>query len=730
MSTTTRLDHPCGSRLDLDRLFADPPLVGAAPDHIALSSDGAAAAWLAPGGHDFDTLDLWVCGLPDGTPRTLVRARDLADVRHVRLSEAERAMRERLRSYQHGIMSFAWCGPGAERVVFPLAGNLFLAYVRDGRVDRLSVETAVRLDVQASPRGSYVSFVAGNNLCVLDLRTGIERWLTHDGSDTVSNGLAEFIAQEEMGRHHGHFWSGDEAWLAFLRVDEASVGVQVRPRIHADRTELYQQRYPAAGGANATVDLYVAAVDGSGARRVPLPREDGYVARMVWSADIPKLWIQWQSRDQRRVVLYEASAPQFDPQEVWTEADDAWVPLTDDFLPLAGGDAFLWSSERGGSRQILLYRRVDGAWRATPLTACPEPVTAVLGVDAAQRRVFFTCAGEMGRQQHVCAVPIDGGDVQVLTREPGWHDPVFAPGPARFIDVFSTFVQPPRVRVLDDSGRVLAVVDDNPARELLAAEASDPQWVQIEAADGTPLNGVCLEPVGRRAGVRYPALVHVYAGPGIQLAARRFLRHRPLHMLLNQLGFGVFLLDGHGTPGRDRAFSRSIHHRLGDIEIEDQVLGARWLASQPWVDPSRIGIWGWSYGGYASLMALLRDDTPFRAAAAIAPVTDWRLYDTHYTERYLGLPQANALSYERADVLPRARRLNRPLLLVHGMADDNVLFEHSLRLMEELQQAGIVFELMVYPGRGHGLDGRSTQLHLYRTLFGFFQRHLGPEADR
>ncbi len=729
MSTTTCLDRPSGCKLDLDRLFADPPLVGATPERIALSSDGAAAAWLAPSEQDFNTLDLWVGELPDGMPRRLVRARDLADVRHIRLSEAECAVRERLRAYRNGIMSFAWCGPGAGRIVFPLADGLFLVHVPDGRVDRLSRETAVRLDVQASPRGSYVSFVAGNNLCVLDLRTGLERRLTHDGSDVVSNGVAEFIAQEEMGRHHGHFWSADEAWLAFLRVDEASVRVRLRPRIRADRIELHQQRYPAAGGANASVELYVAAVDGSGVRRVLLPREDGYVARVMWSPDMPKLWIQWQSRDQQRVTLFEASAPQFAIQEVWTETDDAWVPLTDDFLPLTGGETFLWSSERGGTRQILLCQRVKGTWQATPLTSGKEPVTGVIGVDATQCRVFFACAGEMGRQQHVCAVPIGGGDAQVLTREPGWHDPVFAPYPARFIDVFSTFEQPPQVRVLDDSGRILAVVDDNPSRELLAAEASDPQWVQIEAADGTLLNGVCLEPVGRRAGVRYPALVHVYAGPGIQLAARRFLRQRPLHMLLNQLGFGVFLLDGHGTPGRDRAFSRSIHHRLGDIEIEDQVVGARWLALQPWVDPSRIGIWGWSYGGYASLMALLRDDSPFRAAAAIAPVTDWRLYDTHYTERYLGLPQANPHLYDRANVLPRARRLNRPLLLVHGMADDNVLFEHSLRLMEELQQAGVVFEMMVYPGRGHGLDGRSTQLHLYRTLIGFFQRHLGQETD-
>ncbi len=716
-------------RLTLERLFSDPPLAGAPPNRLAFSRDGNAAAWLRGSDHDSEILDLWIARLPDARPESLVRTSDVMDVTEIQVSDSERAVQERLRLHQGGITSFAWCGADAERIVFPLSGELYLVHTADGRLQRLTNEPAARLDIRTSPLGSFVSFVRDGDLYAYDLRSGELRRLTDDATEVISNGLAEFIAQEEMDRFEGYFWSFDEAWLAFLRVDESPVSVKIRPRIHADRTEMRKQRYPAAGEPNAAVELRVLRLDAGTMVKVRLPAEDGYVGRVVWSRDRPKLWIQWQSRDQKRLVLFEAQAPEFEPREVITETDEAWVALTDDFHPLAGGEAFLWTTEKSGCRQLVAYRRVEGRWEHTALTSGQEPVVRVLGTDQAERRVFFAGATDMGREQHVFAVPLLGGACTCITTEPGWHEPVFCPVGPRLIDVYATFERPPVTRLCDGAGRITAIVDANPAPELEGIVVGHTQWVQLAASDGTLLNGVCMPPVGLVPGRRYPVLVNVYAGPGAQMVTRRFLRHRPFHALLNQHGFGVFLVDGRGTPHRDRAFSRAIHQRVGDVEIDDQVQGARWLMTQPWVDPDRLGIWGWSYGGYASLMAILREGTPFRAAAAVAPVTDWRLYDTHYTERYLGMPQSNRHVYDRADVLSHARSLQRPLLLLHGMADDNVLFEHTLRLMEMLQADGTPFELMVYPGRAHGLDGRGTQLHVYRTLLTFFERHLAASRS-
>ena len=719
-----------GDPLSLERIHADPPLVGVATNSITFSGDGAAVAWLRGSDTDSEVHDLWILRPGQSQPAPLVRTRDLADVAALRVSEEERAANERLRLHHGGITSFAWCGPDARRVVFPLSSDLYLASTEpQGAVERLTRDSIPKLDPRCSPSGTFVSFVRAGEVFVIDLATKQERKLTSGATETVSNGLAEFVAQEEMDRHRGYFWSHDDTWIASLQVDVSAVSTKVRPRIHADRTELHSQRYPAAGEPNAQVRVQVGNVTSGSTVEVALPAEDGYVARVDWSPDQARLWVQWQSRDQKRLLLFEALAPDFQPVPVLTETDDAWVELSDDFTPLAGGDAFLWTSERTGRRQIWMYERLDGVWQPRQVTDGPDPVAAIKAVDLRGKRLFFSKYTDRGRQLHVFSAPLEGGQASRVTGETGWHDTVFSPRGLKFVDVLSTFTAPPKVELRDGVGSVVAMVDANPADDLTCAAASAPQWVDVPAEDGSLLNGVLIPPVGVVPGKRYPVIVQVYAGPGGSLATQRFLRQRPFHVFLGQRGFGTFILDGRGTAHRGRAFARAIHGRVGDVEIADQIRGARWLATQPWVDPDRIGIWGWSYGGYASLMAILREDTPFRSAAAIAPVTDWRLYDTHYTERYLGLPQEQKAAYDRADVLGRAGKLHRPLLLVHGMADDNVLFEHSLRLMERLQQGGTPFELMVYPGRAHGLDGRMTQLHLFHTLTAFFERTLASRKE-
>lgn len=715
--------------LPLPRIFADPPLAGRPPMELALSPDGAMLAWLRPSDQDSEVLDLWGRRLPDGAPAPLVASADILRVLGQgaqKLTEAERMALERRRIYQRGITSFMWCGAGADAVLFPFSGDLYWARLgKDGNppeVSRLTRDDDVpELAPQCSPQGHFVSYTKGGDLHVLDIASRAERRLTRGGSKTRTFGLAEFIAEEEMGRHEGHWWSPDESRLLVFEVDESAVAIKVRPQIFADRTELFEQRYPAAGEANARVTAHL--FDRATGKRTTLasPKEDGYLPRAGFLADGTP-WLQWQSRDQRRLVLFEADA-RGALRQLLEETDPAWVELHDDLYPLPDG-RFLWSSERSGRRQIELVDRKSGA--RTVLTDEPEPVDAIVGLDAKAGVVYYAVRRERARERHVYAVALTGGAARPIAAEPGWHLPTFSRSGTRFIDLFSRWGHPPRT-LLAEPGGAVTVLDDNPTPELDALTAPAPEWRDFVAPDGTALNGLLLAPTGRESGKRYPVIAWVYGGPTGQMVANRWTRQYLPLVHLTQRGYGILMVDNRGVGGRGRAIDRAHYRRFGDVEVEDLFAAVGQLASVDWVDTRRVGVWGWSYGGYLAARAVLDDKTPFSAAVAIAPVTDWTLYDTHYTERYLGQPDGGkAPAYTKSNLVPRAKLLARPLLVVHGTADDNVLFEHSLRLIDALQREVRPFELMIYPGKAHGISGRASQHHVYDTSFGFFDRHLRP----
>jgi len=711
--------------LPLARIFADPPLAGRPPTELALSPDGAMLAWLRPSDLDSEVLDLWGQRLPDGAPVALVATADLVGAGQQKLTEAERMSLERRRIYKRGITSFMWCGEGADAVLFPFSGDLYWARLgHEGKppeVARLTRDDDVpELAPRCSPKGRFVSYTKGGDLHVLDIASRAERRLSRAGSKTRTFGLAEFIAEEEMDRHEGHWWAPDESRLVVFEVDESAVAIKVRPQIFADRTELFEQRYPAAGEANARVTAHV--FERATGKRVTLatPREDGYLPRAGFFSDGTP-WVQWQSRDQRRLVLFEAAAGGA-LREILAETDDAWVELHHDLYPLEG-DRFLWTSERSGRRQIERVDRKTGA--RTTLTDEPEPVDEIVGVDQKAGVVYYAVRRVRARERHVYAVALTGGPARPIAAEPGWHVPTFSRSGTRFIDLHSRWAHPPRALLRDPNGGTV-VLDDNPTPELDALSAPATEWRDFVAVDGTVLNGLLLPPVKRAPGQRYPLIAWVYGGPTGQLVADKWSRQYPQLVHLTQRGYGVLLVDNRGVGGRGRAIDRAHHRRFGDVEIEDLFAAVAQLASVDWVDTRRVGVWGWSYGGYLAARAVLDDKSPFAAAVAIAPVSDWTLYDTHYTERYLGQPDGGkAPAYAKSNLVPRAGLLTRPLLIMHGTADDNVLFEHSLRLVDALQQKVRPFELMIYPGKAHGISGRAAQHHVFDMSFRFFDRQLG-----
>ncbi|KQW51940.1 MULTISPECIES: alpha/beta fold hydrolase [unclassified Roseateles] len=711
--------------LTLERITADPPLAGRLPRQAEISPGGQWVSFLRPSAADSEVLELWAQPSSGGEPRKLVAAADLLGSAAQQLSEAEKMALERQRITQRGITGYQWCGSDDSALLFPLSGDLYLVRLGTNGPQALRLTNtpdAPKRDPRCTPDGKRLAYVQGGNLFVLPLSEGSQpRQLTADGSDTLSWGLADFIAAEELARQRGYWWSKDGQSLLALRVDESAVAVKTRAQIFADRTAMTAQRYPAAGAANAKVSAFVIDAATGQQRALPLPGTAEYISRAGWFADGTP-WLQWFTRDQTRLTLTEFK-PGGAPRDITVETDAAWVETHDDLAETPRG--LLWSSEASGRRQLVLIDRASG--KRSPLTQQAEPVAQLVCVG--ERSVVFTAATDRGKGQELYAVPLTGGQAQALPGAAERHkrEAKADVGCKSLLITRSAWGQPPQLelRTLGRDGAI-ALAGDAPAAEL-KAYANTPRAVDLLAADGrTPLNAFFFAP--RREGARHPVIVLAYGGPGASTVHWGWGRDMPLIAYWQQRGYGVLMLDTRGMEHRDREFTRAHHRAFGQVEVADLFAAARQLPARvPGVDPARIGFFGWSYGGYLGARAMLDADTPFAAAVAVAPVTDWTLYDTAYTERYLGMPDGGkAPTYASANLPPRASLLSKPLLLVHGTADDNVLFEHTLRLVEALQNASKTFDLQIYPGKAHGIAGRAARLHLYRTMDAFFERHLKP----
>jgi dipeptidyl-peptidase 4 len=733
-------------RLTIERIFAEPDLAGPSLRLPKLSPDGTRVTYLRAKTDDRARYDLWEYDVESGAERLLVDSNALAAGPEA-LSDEEKARRERQRtSSLSGIVEYQFSRDGS-KLLFPLGGDLHLyglAAPPARAARRLTNDAAAETDPKFSPRGRYVSFVRDQNLYAIELASGREIALTRDGGGLVRNGMAEFIAQEEMGRDTGYWWSPDEKQVAFTRTDDSDVLEVERFEILAEGAVAYRQRYPAAGTANTRVALGVVGLDGGDVRWIdPGPDADVYLARVDWFPDAAHLLVQRQTRDQKRLDLLRADAATGATTPLFSETSDTWVELHDDLAFLREQDTFVWGSARSGFHHLYLYGN-DGRL-IRPLTAGRWPVTpagasarALLGVDESRGRLYFTATEKDPTERHLYRTALDTKDperVTRITREAGWHEIAMAADTSVYVDLHSSLAQPPQVSVHRVDGTRLGYVVENrldarhPYAPYAAAHAP-PELGTLEASDGQTLHYRLDRPAPLEPGRRYPVVVDVYGGPHGQRVRNAWSGYpRTTDGLwrdyLTQEGYVVFALDNRGTGNRGTAFDAPIHRRLGQVELEDQLRGVEFLRTLPYVDGERIGVFGWSYGGYMALMCVLRAPDAFAAAVAGAPVTDWRLYDTHYTERYLGDPRTDAAAYDAAGVFAWADDLRRPLLLMHGMADDNVLFTNTTKLMAVLQARNEAFDLMTYPGAKHGLlRHRDTGVHAYATIARFLDAHL------
>ncbi|MEO8308823.1 MAG: S9 family peptidase [Pseudomonadota bacterium] len=728
------------AQLTIERLFAAPDLAGESLRSPRLSPNARLVAYLKGAADNRDRLDLWAYDLASGKHRQLIDARALVPDSGV-VSAEEAARRERHRtSALSGILEYSF-SPDSRSLLVPLGGDLYLYDLEAPAaraVRRLTSTPAYETDARLSPRGHYVSFIRDQNLHVLDLRSGVETAITHDGHGTVSYGMPEFIAQEEMNRDTGYWWSSDDKRIAYTRVDEARIPEVERFEINASNVVTVRQRYPFTGAANASVQLFVADV-AAPTHAVPMdlgPDDDFYLARVEFFPGSNALAVQKQSRDQKRLDLLRLDAVTGTAQALVTETSDTWVPLNEDLKFLPKRRQLIWASSRSGFRQLYLYDFEGKLLRQ--LTAGDINVTgrrdeaAVRGIDEGRGLVYFMSPGDNPRERQLYVTGLDRPTAaRQVTHGAGWHNVTMADDASVFLDSFSNTETPPSLGLYGADGSLVSKLVPNTLKQghpyfPYAGEHVKTEFGTLSARDGQVLHYALLKPAHLEPGRRYPVIVDVYGGPGVQYVTNTWGGTASLlHQVLVQHGYVVFMLDNRGSGSRGVRFESASFHKLGSVEVDDQVTGVQFLRSLPYVDGAHIGIMGWSYGGYMSLLSIMKAPDSFAAAVVGAPVTDWRLYDTHYTERYMSTPALNPDGYRSADVLTYAAQLQRPLLLIHGMADDNVLFTNSTTLMKALQDANRPFDLMTYPGGKHGLTShQDTGPHVYGQMLRFFDREL------
>lgn len=699
-------------KLTAEVLFGPTPIAPPTPSNLKVSPDGRFGSYLRPADDDRERLELWLVDMASAKTWRLLADAGTDDDDETTAEEA--AERERRRMFARGVTAYAW-HPDGDHILVPAGGVAYLVSIADGALRRATPPNTRQSGFRLSPKGTFLSFARAGDLFALRLADGTETRLTHDGGGSVTNGLAEFIAQEEMARFDGHWWTPDESAVAFTRVDVAGIPETHRHEVDARGIRVVGQRYPHAGGPNAEVRLGLTEAGGGATRWLDWARaEDDYLARVDCAPD-GAIYVQAQSRDQRRLALRRFADGEW--RDVLTEQSATWVNLHDNLKLLADGRV-LWTSEREGSSQLYV---LEGERLETVDTGLCR-VDRVL--DANNDRVWVAGCRDDPTCRFVARAPLSVARHahRVFDQPDGWHLGAANANADRCLAALSTPTAPCALFVLGAAG----------GRRRVAAPA---WWRAVDvrgetscgtiAGDGRALHYRLTKPTPFNPARRYPVVVHVYGGPGAQRVRKEF--PSPTLQLFAQAGFGVFELDNRGSAGRDKAFEDAIHGRLGDVEVADQLAGVEFLRCLSWVDAERIGIFGHSYGGYMVLMCLASSHA-FAAGASVAPVTDWTLYDTHYTERYLGTPEDNPEGYRASAVLPRARDIDAPLLLMHGMADDNVLFTHTTALLQALQDAGKPFDLMTYPGAKHALQEPAVAIHRYRCILDFFLRTLAAKG--
>ncbi len=687
------------------------------PRSIKVVPDGSAVLFLRSGSDSF-VHNLYEFDTATGKERLLLTADQILQGAEEELSVEEKARRERMRMSARGIASYRLSKDGT-KILVPLSGRLFVVNRSDKSVKELTSDNGYPIDPQFSPDGQQIACVRNKEVHVTDLATKTERKLTSGSSEHISNGLSEFVAQEEMGRLRGYWWSPDAKMLVYQQTDTSGLEIMnIMDATHPERKP-NTWPYPRPGKANAKVRLGLISVSDGETRWVNWDHERyPYLASVKWKEYAP-LTILVQNREQTEEALLAVDADTGSTSVLLVEKDDAWINL-DGSMPhwLPNGKAFFWTTERNGRWQLEL-RDFSGEVIA-PVTTTQFRLARFLSYDDVERTAYVT-GGDDPTQTHLFRVALKGAPVDPIrmTRTAGHHGATFAKDHSVYLHTVSTMAgtRDQIVRRADGTeiGRLSSVAEEPPFVPgiELTTVGTNPQ-----------MHAVLVRPSNFDASRRYPVIVSVYGGPHAQTVSASPSRYL-LQQWIADHGFIVVSIDGRGTPARGRDWERVIKGDLIKVPLEDQVAGLQALGRKyRELDLNRVGVYGWSFGGYFSAMAVMQRPDVYHVGVAGAPVADWLDYDTHYTERYMGLPGKNAAGYEAASVLTYCKDLERPLMIIHGTADDNVYFMHSLKMSNALFRAGKDHDFLALSDFTHMVADPLVTQRLYTRIVNYFQKHL------
>jgi len=727
--------NPGNGYLTPERINSSPSLSGPSLRAARIAPSGEFVTVLQGREDDASQQDLWAYDLTSGEGRLLVSSTDLLGEPEV-LSAEEKNRRERARQYGRGIISYSWVGKNL--LLFPLGGDIYLYDLETQEARQVTATNGFETDPKVSGDGSKVTYVRENELYIKDLDTGLERQLTSGASETIRNATASFVVQEELDRSTGYWMNSNHSRIAYTQIDESNIAIENRIEFGANGVENVAQRYPFAGTDNATVRLGIVSTNGGRTRWVELGEDkDVYLTRVTWAPDKRHLFAGILSRDHKTHSFYKVDSQTGQSEVFYTETSPTWLNIGTTLRATDDG-GLIWSAERNDKRQLFKINAEGEAIALTPDTLMMRGLLCQTGDTAyvsgwqsnpLSTHIFKVNLAEPKPEE---GASVNAPLVEQITERDGQNWAAFNGDCSRYLGYHHSVTTPPQLRAYETNGEPLAWLNENslddshPYAPYLNARIT-PEFGQIDAEDGTKLDYALFKPKDMKPGEKRASITIVYNGPGVQRVTN--IWNNNFQNMLAHHGFVVFMIDGRGASNRGKAFEDVLYRAMGKAEVVDQSTGADWLKSQSFIDPDRMGVYGWSYGGYMSLH-MLAQTNKYAAGVAGAPVTDWALYDTAYTERYLGSPNPDsdnytAGAYENNDVLTHIDGLTEPLLLIHGMADDNVVFRHSIKLMNEMQQRGAQnMRLMTYPGEKHGFRNTQNRIHRDRQILEFFLEKL------
>jgi len=740
-AAATAQESQAAKELTIEAIFEDGGILGRAPESIKWSPDGSKVSFVQrDDGGDHGALRF--VDVTTGKGAVLVTSEKLATL--APSSSALQDERKKEAAQRYSIAAYHW-SPDSKRLLFDSQGQLWLYTLDTGTAVQVTSNSEPTDDPKFSPDGNRVAYIRKHNLYVRPLSGGNERALTKDGDDNLLNGEVDWVYEEELDTRSNYFWSPDGKQIAFLQMNEKEVPTYPITDWTPLHATVDPQKYPQPGDPNPDVRLAVVSSDGgklkwitvSGASTGSLPLGENsniLVPRFGWVRN-GLLWAMALNRVQDRLDLYFIDVNSGKSQLIMTESTNAWIDMHHgvDFQLLPSGDRYLWTSWRDGHNHIYLYQfnkenpLSSEAKLVAQLTHGDWEVESIDAVDGQHSIVYFSANEGDWRQKNIFAVGLDGQNFRRVSKENGSHSADFDPSKSKYyVDDYSNLTTPPSISLCTIDGSCTAFWN---ARSVQAYKLLTPKFVDFKAADGTTtLEGVILLPDGgpMMANGKVPLILNPYGGPGIQTVRDAWGVIDFFDQILARQGLAILEVDNRGMAGRGKAFALPIKHNLGEVELADQLAALKQALQQfPQLDPNRLGFWGWSYGGYFTLYAMEHTDV-FKGGVSVAPVTDWRNYDTIYTERYMGLPKDNAEGYKKSSPVNFAANLRGKLLEVQGTGDDNVHMQNTIQMVNAFINAGKQFQLMLYPRKTHGIAGVQARAHLFHMIENHLEEALAP----